>query len=380
MSRITFIVLHLGFGGVEKAIANQANILCQRHDVEIISAYKLYDQPPFYIDPAVKITYLMTDLKPNPEEFKAAVRSLNPIRIFREAMTSVRVLRRRVSLMRRAIANCHTDVLVSSRILYNDLLRYRPDPDTITISQEHRHHDNDAKYISKLCRSVEDLDYFMPVSAELTQFYQEQLADKHVKCVYIPHNIDSWPQEVSPLSAQSVVSVGRLSVEKGYVDLIRAFALFHETHPLWDLHIIGDGDQRSMVEQEISNFGLDSCVKLHGYQNKDVVNDVLHASSIYAMASHSESFGIVLIEAQSHGLPCVAYDSARGALEIISDGKDGFLVPDRDPNKFAECLSRLADDSALRQSMGVAGRENSRTYSQDNVARQLFDFYDSILR
>lgn len=379
MSKITFIVLHLGFGGVEKAIANQANILCRHHEVEIISAYKLYDQPPFFIDPSVKVTYLMTDLKPNANEFKAAVHSLNPIRIFKEALIAIRVLRGRVSLMRKAISKCNTDVLISSRILYNGLLKYRPNPSIITIAQEHRHHDNDAKYITKLCDSVKNLDYFMPVSNELTQFYQGRLNGNHVQCVYIPHNIDCWPQEVSPLTSKSIISVGRLSPEKGFVDLVKAFALFHQTHPDWDLHIVGDGDQRHAIEQKISNLNLKDYVKLHGYLAKEGVNELLHSSSIYAMASLSESFGIVLIEAQSHGLPCVAYNSARGATEIITNDVDGFLVPGRNPVIFAERLGTLADNIDLRHRLGSAGRQNSYAYNEDNVSQQLLSFYTNIL-
>ena len=380
MKKITFIVLHLGFGGVEKAIANQANILCQDFDVQIISAYKLYEQPPFFIDPRVKITYLMTDIKPNPQEFKAAIRSLNPIRIIKEGIISIRVLHNRTSLMRKAITKCDTDVLVSSRILYNPLLRYKKNPNTVTISQEHRHHDGDLKYISKLCKSVASLDYFMPVSQELTDFYQERLNGQKVKCLYIPHNIDSWPEKPSDLTNKQVVGVGRLSPEKGFPDLVKAFAEFHKSHPDWTLHIVGDGNEKETIQNLISNFNLDSHVILHGYLEKDDVNKILSQSSIYAMASHSESFGIVLIEAQSHGLPCIAYDTARGALEIISHGKDGYLIPNRNQESYVAHLEMLSDDFALRQSLGSTGRTKSWEYSEEVISQKLVAFYNNILK
>ena len=66
MKKITILALHLGYGGVEKSIASVSNILVEKYDVEIISVYKLYDEPVFEIDKRVKITYLLaTNLSPN---------------------------------------------------------------------------------------------------------------------------------------------------------------------------------------------------------------------------------------------------------------------------------------------------------------------------
>ena len=66
--KITILALHLGYGGIEKFISNIANMLIEDNEIEIISIYKLYDIPPFYINPKVKITYLIENLKPNREE------------------------------------------------------------------------------------------------------------------------------------------------------------------------------------------------------------------------------------------------------------------------------------------------------------------------
>lgn len=379
MKKITYLVLHLGYGGVEKAVANQANILCKNYDVEIISAYKIYDTPPFYIDPRVKITYLMTNLKPNKAEFKAAIQSKNPVNIIKQAIIALKVLRKRVSLMKKAVKNLNSDIIISTRILYNPVLSKYHKPGIITISQEHRHHDNDEKYIQKLCKSVENLDYFMPVSQELTDFYAARLKNKHVICKYIPHNLDSWYDNVSTLTEKTIVSVGRFSPEKGYSDLIDIFNIFYKTHPDWKLALIGDGDQLPVIKEKINALKLKDNVILYGFQDKAHVNEILHNSSIYAMASFSESFGIVLIEAQSHGLPCVAFDSARGALEIIENNINGFLIPDRNKELFAEKLSLLADDKIIRQNMGKNGRKNSEKYKEENIAKQLNDFLNSIL-
>ena len=59
LKKVTILALHLGFGGVEKSIASICNILANKYDVEVISVYKLYEKPAFFIDDRVKITYLL---------------------------------------------------------------------------------------------------------------------------------------------------------------------------------------------------------------------------------------------------------------------------------------------------------------------------------
>jgi hypothetical protein len=61
MKKITIIALHLGYGGIEKCIANTANSLCEDYNINIVSVYKLYDKPPFKLNRKIKITYLMND-------------------------------------------------------------------------------------------------------------------------------------------------------------------------------------------------------------------------------------------------------------------------------------------------------------------------------
>lgn len=380
MAKITYLVLHLGIGGVEKAIANQANILCRQHEVEIISAYRLYDTPPFKIDPRVKITYLLTDLKPNKDQLRAALKEKKPLAFFRQALISVKVLWQRKAKMRQAVRGLTSDVIISTRYLYNRLLVNHRPSDSVIIAQEHRHHNGDQTYIKKLVRSVKGMDYFMPVSAALTHFYAGLLKDDPVRCVYIPHNLDYWPQTPAKKGNVRFVSVGRLSKEKGYNDLIEIFSLIHQKMPACTLDIIGDGDQREQIEALIRTHALENQVVLHGCRDKAYVNDILARSSVYLMASYEESFGIVLIEAQSFGLPCVAFASAEGAREIITDGVNGYLIEHRDFALFAQKALALITDTALNTALGLKARGNAKKYTQEQVAKQWLNFYEQILK
>lgn len=382
MKKVVYLVLHLGFGGVEKAVANQANILCNFCDVEIISAYKLYETPPFYIDSRVKVKYLMNE-KPNKDEFKAAVKSKNPVKILKEGLTASKVLLNRTRLMKKALKDCGGDIIISTRYLYNALLAENKPSGAVTIAQEHRHHNNDREYIENLKKSVENLDYFMPVSRELTDFYAGELTGKKVKCLYIPHNLDTWPDNSDVVGdiakcKKELISVGRLSPEKGFPDLIDVFAIISKKHPEYILNIIGDGDDRAKVEAKIHEYNLEEKVVLHGFQKKDYVNKTEKGCAVYMMASLEESFGIVLIEAQSFGIPCVAFSSAQGAAEIIKNGENGFLIDNRSKEDFADKVCELLETPELYGKMSANARKNAETYTAENIGKQWQSFIANI--
>ena len=368
--------MHLGYGGAEKAIISEANILADKYEVEIACTYKLYDEPAFPLDERVKVTYLSETLKPNKEELRKAIQDKAILSIIREAWTSIRVLHYRTASIKEAIKKSDADIIVSTRYLYHKILAKNKKPGVITIAQEHNHHNNDETYIKQMIQSIEGIDYFMPVSQEVTDFYSDKVGN--TVCKYIPHALDYVPASVSNLTEKNIVSVGRLSKEKGYQDLIDVFALVAKEHPDWTLHIVGDGEERSSVEARIAEKELQERVVLHGYQGKPYINHLLAKSSIYAMASHTESFGIVLIEAQSFGIPCVAFDSARGALEIIEENKNGYLIPNRDFEKMSEKIELLIDDVDLRKRLGEEARKNSLQYSEDVIQKLWFDFIENM--
>ncbi len=374
VKKIAFLALHLGYGGAEKAIVAETNILVERYEVEIICAYKLNDKPAFELDDRVNVTYLSETLKPNKDELRDAIRSKNLVTVFREGIRSLQVLYYRKASMRHAICHSDADVLVSTRYLYHSLLASNKKKGVITIAQEHNHHKNDEKYIEKVVKSIKNIDYFMPVSKELTDFYQDRVHG--VKCVYIPHSLEYIPEDTSTLEKTNIISVGRLSKEKGYPDLVKVFSRVAHDFPDWTLHIVGDGEERSLIEQIIEETQLQDRVVLHGFRNKEYINELLSQSSIYVMTSFEEAFGIVLIEAQSFGIPCVAYDCAKGAHEIITDSENGFLIPNRDEVLMYEKIRELIQNIDIRRKLGQAGRKNSLKYAVDNIKQLWYGFIE----
>lgn len=380
MCKVTILALHLGYGGVEKAIASLSNILIDKYDVEIISVYKLYDKPAFYIDERVKIKYLLdTELSPNKKEFKEAIRSKNPIKIAREGIKSCKILKLKTSKMIEAIKEIKSGVVISTRIEHNKLLSKYGCDDIITIAQEHTYHNEDEKYISDLINSCENIDYFMPVSQMLTDFYKKYFIGKKTSCIFIPHSLDYIPEEVSALKNKKIISVGRLSPEKGFEDLLDVFKIVNDKRKDCELHLIGDGELKEDLIKKIDEYSLQDNVILYGYKDKEFINSQLLSSSLYVMASHEESFGLVLIEAQSFGLPCIAFDSAKGACEIIDDKVNGYLIKGRSNSDMANAILEIIDNLELRMSMGAKGRDNACKYSKEKISAMWFNFLNSLL-
>lgn len=370
MKKITILALHLGYGGIENCISNLANSLVDDYEVNIISTYKLYEKPVFKLNDKIKIKYLMTDLKPNKQELKQSLKKLKLITFFKELKKSLKILKLKKNLMIEAIKNCDSDVIISTRDIHNNWLSKYGRDKTLKIGWEHNHHHNNKRYINKVTKSVLGLDYFVLVSKDLTKFYSEKLKDKKVKCVYIPNSINFFPQEKAKLETENLISIGRLSHEKGYLDLIDIFKELHQKYPDSKLNIIGDGPDRKKIEKKIKDNKLEDYIILHGFQEKEYINKYLEKSSVYIMTSYTESFGLVLLEAFAYGIPCVAYSSAEGANEIISDNWDGYLIKDRDENKMIKRICELLSNRNRRLIMGANGIKKAQEFNTQKTKQK----------
>ncbi len=375
MKKITILALHLGYGGIEKCISSLANTLCKNYQVNVISTYKLYEKPSFPIDDRVKITYLIPDLSPSKNEFIDSVKHLRFIKVFQLGITNLKVLYLKKKKMIEAIKNCDSDVIISTRDIHNDWLGKYGNQNILKIGWEHNHHNNDKKYINKIIKSVSKLDYFVLVSKELEEFYRQKV---NCKTIYIPNTLDYYPKKVSDLEEKRIISVGRLSEEKGYLDLIDVFSLVHQVYPDWKLDIIGDGNQKENIQKKIEEYGLNDFIILHGFQNKEYINQLLQKSSVYVMCSYTESFGIVLLEAFSFGIPCVAFDSAKGATEIISNNWDGYLIKDRNKEIMAKKVCELISNPNRRIIMGANGIKKANEYSMDEIRKYWIQIIETV--
>lgn len=376
MKKISILSLHLGYGGIEKSIIALANLLCKKYEVEIVCTYKLYDKPVFDLNKKVNVCYLMEGYRPNRVEFKRALKKKKIFTAFKEGLKSLKILHLRRKTMINYIKNNDADVIISTRDIFNAWLGDYAKSEVLKIGWEHNHYHDNYRYARNVIRSVYYLDYFVLVSASLKDFYESHLTTSNCQCVYIPNIIDKIPKKVSSLETKRIVSVGRLSPEKGYMDLLKVFSVIANKYPTWHLDIIGDGVEKERLEKFINNHELNERITLHGFQNKDYIDKILHDSSIYVMTSYTESFGIVLLEAMSHGLPCIAFDSAEGARELINSGMNGYLIKNRSYAAMIKKIEDLMKNKNVRKKIGLAGRESIKIYTSEIVGEQWYNLIE----
>ena len=372
MKKITIFSLHLGYGGIERCVANLSNLLCNDYEIEIISTYKLEGSPVFDIDDKVKITYLIDKYKPNREEWKNALKKLRIIKLIKETYVAIKVLALRKSKTVEAIKKCDSDIMISTRVLFNKWLGIYGKKNAYKIGWEHNHHHQDVEYAKGVVNSCSNLNTLVLVSDSLRSFYKKKMKDKGFKCrcVFIPNMLDSIPKTTSKLIEKRIISVGRLSKEKGFVDLIEVFKKFHDKNPDWKLDLVGDGSQKNKIVDQIYQYHLTDSVTVHGYLKKNEINEILKKSSFYVMTSYTESFGIVLIESMSHGVPCIAFTSAEGANDLIKNNENGYLINNRDFDEMVLKMDELANDKKKRLELGKNAREFSLNYSSDIVKKE----------
>ena len=184
----------------------------------------------------------------------------------------------------------------------------------------------------------------------------------------IPNPITAPSSEVSPLSDKVILAVGRLDNQKNFPGLIDIWALIAKDYPDWKLRIVGEGYTDTRILQKVKEYSLEGQFELCPFTNN--VQEHYLSSSIFTMTSAFEGFGLVLVEAESMGLPLVSYACPCGPRDIIRDGQDGFLVERGDMKTFAARLRQLIEDEELRRRMGQAAKVNSQRFSLDNVMKQ----------
>ena len=309
-------------------------------------------------------------LKPNHESLRKALKSKNPIKILKEGMFAIKVLYYRRKTMVEYIRKCNSEVIISTRDIFNAWLGKYGKKEIHKIGWEHNHHHGNSQYAKRIIKSVQNLDDFVLVSQELQHFYEENMKSSKCQCIWIPNFIDDIPKTDSSLQEKNVISIGRLSKEKGYLDLLKLYEKNLKKYPDWILHIVGDGPEKETLENYIEKENLKDKVILHGFQGKEAINKLLHSSSIYLMTSYTESFGIVLIEAMSHGIPCIAYSSAEGAKELIHDGENGFLIPNRREDEMLEKIDLLISNPEKRIKMGKEAKKSILPYTSEVVEKK----------
>lgn len=168
-----------------------------------------------------------------------------------------------------------------------------------------------------------------------------------------------------------IVSCAKLASQKDYSTLLRALARLHAQGRPCRLIALGEGPERSRLEQLRAELGLRDYIDFHGVVDNPYA--YMARADVFVLASHYEGFPNVVIEAMACGAPVVCTDCQSGPREIITHGETGLLVPPRDPAALAHALARLLDDPQLRHSLPRNALNQVRCrYDLDQICQQYY--------
>lgn len=363
MKKITFLMLHLNYGGIEKQVTTLANNLIDEYDIEIISLYDILGKSFYELDKRIKVRYIFP-YGPNKKELKEAIKKVKIIDFLKELKKSIKMIYTKYFGIRKITKDLQTDILISTRIEFARQIKRN---DIITVSQEHSYI-NTKRYASKVRHSFKNIRYLVVMTKKAAKVYEEWLQSKakRPKIIVIPNMINKT-DEISSLNSKQIVSAGRLEDVKDFPSLIKVFERVHKKHNDWKLKIIGDGSKKEELKKLISDLKLEEAVLLKGRLDEKEIIDEFCDSSIFVLTSKSESFSLVIAEAMSCALPCVSFDIDVGPREIITDNEDGFLIAERSVIKMEEKINLLIESTVRRHEMGENARKNAARFYPDSI-------------
>ena len=185
------------------------------------------------------------------------------------------------------------------------------------------------------------------------------------------------PTQRSSLSVKRVIAVGRYVYQKGFDQLLQAWATIERQYPEWQLVVFGDGN-RTPYEQQMKELGIDDN-RCHLYGPTTDIQQEYVNSSLFAFSSRFEGFGMVLVEAMACGLPVVSFDCPCGPKDIIKDGKNGFLVDNENVEEMAKSMCRLICDDSLRQSISQIARKSIMRFGISQIGEQWKKLFEVIM-
>ncbi|MCF6525105.1 glycosyltransferase family 4 protein [Streptomyces sp. JJ36] len=377
---IRYLLLHAyGTGGTIRTVMNQANsLVAAGHEIEIVSVIRHRDEIRFPLDPRVRITSLIDGREAKTtgaDSWKSTLRDKRdrkladtPPALVPDGEFGSRYFNRYVEEQVAAYLSGLSDgILVTTRPALNILAAEYAPTTLVRVAQEHM---NLSVHRPDVQEAVQKYYPRFDAVAVLTHRDREEYGRllPEARVVRIPNAVHSMDQEPSDYTGKIAVAAGRLAPQKGFDMLIPAWKRVAERHPDWQLRIFGLGERKDQLRRLIEKHHLYNHVLLMGHTTQ--LDDELAKASLYVLSSRFEGLPMVMIEAMAHALPVVSFDCPTGPADVLTDGKEGILVPPEDTDALADALIRVMDDRSLREQMGAAALSTAQDYAPSAVHPQ----------
>ena len=189
----------------------------------------------------------------------------------------------------------------------------------------------------------------------------------HITAIPNPVTI-ALPTNINPEKEKLFLAVGRLTYQKGFDLLLQAWAQVAPLHPDWRLRIVGDGEDKAMLEQLRRDLNIEASTELLPKTNNIAAH--YQQAAFFVMSSRFEGLPLVLIEAQAYGLPIVSFNCDTGPAEIIKHGETGWLCEAGDVADLSDKISNAVscfNEEVTYKSFSQHSKENRNEFSVDVI-------------
>ncbi len=361
MKNIRIFVLDMTItGGVERVASNMSIYFSKFKDdytVEIVSIFKKNATIPYPIPENVKVKYLCPNNYYSLDNFIKKIKS-NLIMLY--------------SLIIESFKFGKEDIIISNMANISDflsLLKFRNRYKLICF--EHTYHAAFGKFSQLVIKTMlKNADFVVTLTNSEKDYYKQYFK----KVICIPNALTFYPAKCATFLSKRVVAIGRLSVEKGFTELLPIYENLAKKYPDWEFAIFGSGCLESVLKNKMNNYPIN--VKL--YPSTNIIQQEMLNSSIYVCSSLTEAFPMVMLEAMACGLPVVSYDCPCGPREIIKNGEDGILVPERNTILLEQAIEKMILDEYLWQSFSKATKSNIKRFLPDTIFNKWIELINNV--
>ena len=352
----------MGLGGAQRAAATLANgFAAQGHRVELVETYSAGGECAYHLSPQVQRVQWAAKSQRAESKLMSRLKRLFWLRgLFRERPGAV-------------VISFLTDVnvatiLASLKLPVTTIVTERSYPGLMPLPQ----------WVQWLRRKLYSrASVVVGQTQAAAQWLKTEIPSANIRvmpnALTLPVNSDH-PHRPLNLFVHGVkkviLGVGRLSPEKGFADLIAAYAaLSDEVRSVSQLVILGEGPEHQALEQQIQVLGLVGDVCLLGAAGN--LSDWYEQADVFVLSSQFEGFPNALLEAQAHGAACVSFNCLSGPADLIDHGRTGLLVdPEAGAAGLAKAIEELLADPERRAAMGAAAKQASARFETSKVIAQ----------
>lgn len=366
-------------GGVQRVITTLCNGLCHHHDVEIICTNVdiSIDYQKYKLN-ADKVNVVYKKLSNNNLKncFLKAFRGLNKFSgIFNnkyciEFLKNIYYPKFEQDDLIEFINNQNYDVIIGSEGYLSIFLGViKESLNCKVIGWQHNSVDAYFKTEHKYCwnknflfeKYIKKLDEYIVLTKSDKKNLFEQF-NINSKVIYNP--ISFKTKNKSLCTKKNIIAIGRLTSQKGFDNLLKSFKLMCDEVDDWRLKIVGDGEDRSNLMKLAQELKIEHRVEFLPFTSD--IEGLLRESSLYAMSSRWEGFGLVVTEALELGVPVISFDTS-GPFEILSNHECGVIVKNNDVKSFSRGLIDLALNEEKRKKYSRNAIKRAKDFYEENI-------------